>query len=147
MVTAFTIPADVLIKRLSVELKNNKIINPPQWSTWVKTGNFKEDKPLDEDWFYIRSAAVLRKIYIGGPVGIQGLRKRFGRKKNRGSKPNKASLSSGAILRHIIQQLEKGGLVEQVEKEGRKVSLQGIKFVDGLCKELKENYPELKAYI
>jgi small subunit ribosomal protein S19e len=147
LVTAFIIPSDTLIKRLALEFKTKKIITPPEWSAWVKTGHFKEDKPLQEDWFYIRSAAVLRKIYIRGPVGVQGLRKLFGTRKNRGSSPNKASFASGAVIRNIIQQLEKAGLVEPSTVEGRVVSIQGKKFVDTVCKDLKDSFPELKEYI
>lgn len=146
MVTAYTIPSDTLIKRLGVALKEKEIITPPTWSTWVKTGHFKEDKPLQEDWFYIRSAAVFRKIYIRGPIGIIELRKQFGNKKNRGSMPNKASLASGAVIRNIVQQLEKAGFVQSHDVEGRVITSSGKKFVDALCKELKENFPELKEY-
>ena len=146
MVTAFTIPSDTLIKRLAVELKEKNIITPPNWSAWVKTGHFKEDKPLQEDWFYVRSAAVFRKIYIRGPIGIVALRKQFGSKKNRGSMPNKASLASGAVIRNIVQQLEKAGFVQTHAVEGKIITSEGKKFVDGLCKELKELFPELKEY-
>ncbi len=146
MVTAFTIPSDSLIKRLANELKEKNIITAPKWSAWVKTGHFKEDKPLQEDWYFVRSAAVFRKIYIRGPIGIVALRKQFGSKKNRGSVPNKASLGSGAVIRNIVQQLEKAGFVQPHAVEGRVITIQGKKFIDSLCKELKENYPELKAY-
>ena len=146
MVTAYTIPSDTLIKRLAVELKEKSIITPPTWSTWVKTGHYKEDKPLQEDWFYIRSGAVFRKIYIRGPIGIQELRKQFGDHKNRGSMPNKASMASGAVIRNIVQQLEKAGFLESKGTEGRSVTSQGKKFVDGICKELKPTFPELKEY-
>ena len=146
MVTAYTIPSDTLIKKLAIELKEKSIITPPEWSFWVKTSHFKEDKPLQEDWFYIRSAAIFRKIYIRGPVGVQSLRKLFGDKKNRGSKPNKASLSSGAIIRNVVQQLEKAGFLAPSAVEGRAVTSEGKKFVDGICKELKNDFPELKEY-
>ena len=147
MVSAYVIPADALIKRLAKELEEKKIITNPEWSGWVKTGHFKEDKPLEKDWFFIRSGAVLRKMYMSEPIGVQALRKKFGRNKNRGSKPNKAALASGAIIRLIVQQLESSGLIEKTESNGRKLSLNGKKFVDTICKELKSNYPELKAYI
>lgn len=146
MVTAYTIPSDTLIKRLAIELKDKSIITPPEWAAWVKTGHFKEDKPLQEDWFFIRSAAVFRKIYIHGPVGIQRLRKLFGDNKNRGSMPDKASMASGAVIRNIVQQLQKAGFLENSDVEGRILTSQGKKFVDGICKELKNDYAELKEY-
>ena len=149
MVSAYVIPVDTLIKRLALELETKNIITPPEWSVWVKTGHFKEDKPNDhKKWFYVRSAAVLRKIYTSEPIGVQNLRKKFGKNKNRGSKPDKTSLSSGAIIRLIVQQLETAGLIEKTENQGRKLTSNGKKFVDMLCKEIKEaNYPELKHYV
>jgi small subunit ribosomal protein S19e len=151
MVSAFIIPADDLIKKLAQELKEQNIISPPSYAAWVKTGHFKEDKPLDTDWFYIRSAAVLRKIYIhsatNGAIGIQSLRKKFGRNKNRGSKPDKASRASGSVIRVIVQQLESKGFIEKTETDGRQMSKSGLLFVDNICKGLKEKFPELKAYI
>jgi len=147
LVTAYTIPSDALIKKLAVVLKEKSIITPPDWAAWVKTGHFKEDKPLDnENWFYIRSAAVFRKIYIRGPIGIQELRKQFGSRKNRGSMPNKASLASGAVIRNIVQQFEKAGFLTTPAVEGRIITSEGKKFVDAVCKELKNDFPELKEY-
>ena len=75
MVSAFTVPAEILIKRIAVEFKEQSIIIPPDWSNYVKTGHFKENMPNQADWFYTRSASVLRKIYFNGPIGIQKLRK------------------------------------------------------------------------
>ena len=60
--------------------------------------------------------------------------------------PNKASLASGAVIRNIVQQLEKSGFIQPHAVEGRVITSQGKKFVDGLCKELKEGFPELKEY-
>jgi small subunit ribosomal protein S19e len=150
MVSAYIVPVEDLIHRIATEFKNKNIITPPEWASWVKTGHFKEDKPIDvQNWFYIRSAAVLRKIYVTGPIGVQKLRKKFGRNKNRGSKPNKASLSSGAIIRSIVQQLESAGLIEKTDdNQGRRMTTNGMKFVDTICKEIKEsNYPKLKQYV
>ena len=146
MVTAYTIPSDGLIKWLAIELKEKNIISPLEWAAWVKTGHFKEDKPLQEDWFYVRSSAVFRKIYVRGPIGIQELRKQFGSKKNRGSMPNKASLSSGAVIRNIVKQLEKAGFLTPSAVEGRVLTSECKKFIDLICKDLKNNYPELKEY-
>ena len=76
------------IDAIKEELKNNDKIRPPEWSKFVKTGVNVERMPTQEDWWYIRSAAILRKIHMNGPVGVQRLRTAFGGKKRRGHKPH-----------------------------------------------------------
>ncbi|HII79102.1 MAG TPA: 40S ribosomal protein S19, partial [Methanosarcina sp.] len=51
----------------------------------VKTGVHKELPPINDDWWYIRCAAVLRKIYTDGPIGTERLRSVYGGKKDNGS--------------------------------------------------------------
>jgi len=50
----------------------------PEWSNLVKTSKHKELAPVDADWYYIRCAAVLRRIYIRGKIGTTGIAKRYG---------------------------------------------------------------------
>jgi small subunit ribosomal protein S19e len=132
MTTAFDIPPDALIKRLGEELKKKPEMTPPAWAPFVKTGVHKELPPEDPDWWYIRSGAVLRRIYRDGPVGVQRLRSVYGGSKNRGAKPNKFRKGSGAILRKVLQQLEAAGLVEK-SKTGRSISPAGRAFVDDIA--------------
>lgn len=49
MTTVFDVPADLLIKKVAEEFKNNDKINSPAWSNFVKTGVHKERKPEDVD--------------------------------------------------------------------------------------------------
>lgn len=132
MTTAFDIPPDALIKKLGEELKKKPEITPPPWAPFVKTGVHKELPPEDPDWWYIRTGAVLRRIYRDGPVGVQRLRSVYGGSKNRGSRPNKFRKGSGAILRKVLQQLEAAGLVEK-SKTGRNISAAGRAFVDNVA--------------
>jgi len=146
MVNAFTLPPELLIARTAKELKEKSIINPPEWSHNVKTGYFKENIPDQSDWFYIRAAAVLRKIYSKGPIGIQKLRKEFGHKNNRGSRPSRSARASGAVLRNIVRQLEKNELIAIEESNGRKISSKGMSFLDAMALSIKDDLPELKRY-
>ena len=66
--------------------------------------------------WHIRAAAIARKIYLR-PAGIGALRRVFGCKKDGNSRPGKASLASGAILRSCVQQLEAMKIVEK-DKNG-----------------------------
>ena len=76
------------------------------------------------------------------------MRKLFGGRKNRGSKPEKTFPGSGAIIRRAFQQLEKAGYVTMVEGAGggRVVSPKGRSFVDNTAYKIKQQIPELAQY-
>jgi len=143
MTTPFDVDANLLIERLAEKLRSdenesgNKNIKPPEWAGYVKTGAQKEKLPVQKDWWYIRSAAVLRKLYVRGPLGVERLRAEYGGAKRRGCKPQKATKGSGAVIREILQQLESAGLVSKVEKEGRALTPKGRALLDSVAYELK----------
>ena len=60
MTTVFDIPANDLINKVAEELRNVSEIQAPEWAEFVKTGVHKQMPPENPDWWYIRSAAVLR---------------------------------------------------------------------------------------
>lgn len=125
-----------LINQVASELKKQKIVEPAEWANFVKTGHHKERLPDDQDWWYFRSAAILRSIAKLGPVGTQKLRTKFGGKKNRGHKPEKCYKASGSIIRKILQQLEKAELVKQTERKGHKgrvLTPKGTSFMDKIA--------------
>ncbi len=136
MTTVYDLPTDMLIKGVSTKLKQNEYIKPPAWSLYVKTGKHREMPPESGDWWYVRCASLLRRIYINGPVGIERLRSVYGGKERRGSQPAKFSKGSGSISREALQQLEKAGFVKTT-KQGRVISPSGRKFLDGTAHELR----------
>jgi len=133
------VPIQKLIEKLSEELKKNESIKPPDWSKYVKTGVSEERPPLQKDWWFLRSAAVLRKIYINGPVGVQRLRTAFGGRRRRGHKGAHHKKAGGKIIRLIIQQLEKSGYIQKVDKpkKGRIVTSKGQGLLNKVSKEIK----------
>ncbi len=131
MATAYDVPGELLVEAMAEELK--KLIKMPKWAKFVKTGPHKERLPEREDWWYVRAAAVLRRIYLDGPVGLERLRTCFGGRKNRGVKPEHHYDAGGKIIRTILQQLEEAGLVEKVDKKGRVVTPKGRSFVDKIA--------------
>ncbi|HID26592.1 MAG TPA: 30S ribosomal protein S19e [Methanosarcinales archaeon] len=149
MTTVYDVPASELINKVAQELKNNKNITPPKWGLWVKTGIHKELPPKDSNWWYVRCASILRRIYIDGPVGISRLRTYYGGKERRGVIAPKFSRGSGSIIREALQQLEKAGYVLNLKK-GRAISPKGQSFLDNtahdLKKELIEKIPDLAKY-
>ncbi|MCH8907147.1 MAG: 30S ribosomal protein S19e [Candidatus Heimdallarchaeota archaeon] len=129
MTTAYDVSVIKLIDVMTKELKAMPEIVPPPWAPFVKTGVDKELPPENPDWWYVRASAVLRKIYVKGPLGTRRLKSYYGGKKNRGAKQEKARSGSGNIIRKILQQLEKARLVVTVPA-GRQITAKGMSFVD-----------------
>jgi small subunit ribosomal protein S19e len=129
MVTVREVPAEKLIEKLKEELKVVKEIQPTEWSRFAKSGTHKERPPQQTDFWYVRSASLLRKIYLDGPVGTERLRSYYGGRKKRGYKPAHFRKASGNVIRKILQQLEKAGFIEKAGK-GRKITSKGQKLLD-----------------
>ncbi|MBA3045367.1 MAG: 30S ribosomal protein S19e [Candidatus Thermoplasmatota archaeon] len=150
MTTAYDVPAEKLIASIAEELKKMEYIKPPEWSSLVKTGVHRERSPEKPDWWHTRVAAVLRKIYIYGPIGTEKLSAHFGGPVDKGSKPTHAWSGSRAIIRLALQQLELSGLVAPYKKLGRVVSPQGQKILDNtsyaIFKEMVKDNPKLAKY-
>ncbi len=113
---ALSVDPNRLIDIVAKELQGIPEIKPPAWSVFVKTGVYKERPPARKDWWHIRAAAILRTVARLGPVGTSKLRTRFGGKHSRGYKSERFAPGSGSIIRKILQQLEKAGLIKQAAK-------------------------------
>jgi len=128
------------IEACKEELKKIEQIKPPAWAQFVKTGAHKQFPPLQKDWWYTRTASILRRIYLNGPVGVERLRTYYGGRKDRGHKPERFKKSGGSIIRKSLQQLEAAGFIEKGKDKvkGRVISDKGKKFlrkiVDGVKK-------------
>ncbi|HNR25767.1 MAG TPA: 30S ribosomal protein S19e [Methanobacteriaceae archaeon] len=145
MTTVYDVPADSLISEVAKELSENKKITPPEWAAFVKTGVHKERRPDDADWWYVRCASLLRRVYMDGPVGINSLRTYYGGSKDRGTSPEKFRRGSGSIVRGALHQLEDAGLVEKVD-EGRRVTSEGRSFLDKASHQIKKDIPQAAKY-
>jgi small subunit ribosomal protein S19e len=130
VVTVKDVEADKFIKAFSQHLKRQGRFEIPKWADVVKTGKNKELPPLDPDWLYVRTAAMVRKIYIRKGMGVGAFRKVFGGQQRRGTCTNKASKGSGKIARYILQQLDEMGLVEKSEDGGRVITKEGQRELD-----------------
>ncbi len=137
MGTLYDKNSNAMIEKTATELVKMKALDKPEWAIFVKTGVFKERQPANENWWHMRAAALLRKIYMKGPIGVNKLRTLYGGRKNRGHKPEHYYKGSGKIIRVILQQLEKEGLIRQTAKgnhKGRVVTPKGKSFMDKLAK-------------
>ena len=148
MTTMYDVNAQELINKAAEELKKVPEIKAPSWAQFVKTGMHKERPPVNEDWWYLRSASVLRSVYRFGPVGVSKLRTKYGGKKNRGVKKEHFYKGSGNILRKALQQLEKAGLVKFAEKgvhKGRLITPKGKSFLDKIATKIHGAKPKHEA--
>jgi small subunit ribosomal protein S19e len=149
--TIYDVPADVLIDRMAGYFRNNvDKIRPPEWAAYVKTGSHVERTPQNPAWWYIRCASLFRKIYLNESIGVSRLRKEYGGRKRRGSKPAHFRKAGGSIIRHALQQLEAAGLVAKKDNKGRIITPQGRSLLDAMAaqikKELEREKPEIKKY-
>ena len=150
MTTPYDVPAKELINELAKKLRKDKFITMPEEIRYVKTGVDRENSPSNRDWWYVRCASILRKIYIKNAVGIERLRAEYGGKRDRGSKPYKARSGSGSIVRRAVNQLENAGYVAKIRGKGRIITSKGRSFLDNTSQEVQKNievyYPGLKKY-
>jgi len=149
--TVYDVPADRLIERVAEYLKNNvDAVKPPEWSLMVKTGSHVERPPQNEDWWYVRCASLLRKVYLRGPIGVARLRSMYGGRKDKGVRPEKSVDGGGAIIRKALQQLEEAGFIKTEGKKGRVITSKGRKLLDIIATEiyraLIREIPELAKY-
>jgi small subunit ribosomal protein S19e len=151
LTTPHDVPASKFIDRLARYLRENvDEVQPPAWASFAKTGYHVEKQPQDPFWWYTRSASVLRKVYVHGPIGLERLRADYGGRKNNGVKKSHAAKAGGSIVRKILQQLEAAGLVQTVRFQGRGMTPKGRKLLQevagDLHKEIVKSVPELKKY-
>jgi len=150
MTTVYDVPPQKLIELTASRLREFPEITEPAWASDVKTGTHVETQPVQEDWWFVRSAAVLRKVYLQGPIGTERLSAEFGGARDRRVKPYKAVKGSRSIVRNSLKQLEAAGLVAADKNRGRIVTPKGQSLLDNIArdvmKELASADPELSKY-
>lgn len=127
-----------LVSRLAAELKKSHKVKPPAWATYTKTGVAAERPPSQPDWWYSRSAALLRRVYMTGPVGTQRMRTALGGRRRHGHKPPSHAKAGGKVIRFMFQQLEADGFVVKTAKPrpGRIITPKGQRFVDRVASKM-----------
>src|SRR2546428_13854345 len=78
MTTAFDVPALPLLERIASHLASEGKVAAPDWAPFARTGVHTEKAPVRKDWWFLRAAAILRKVYILGPIGTSRLSAEFG---------------------------------------------------------------------
>ena len=152
MTTLYDAPAEDVIEALAETLTDEDAIEEPEWIEFVKTGHDRELPPEQEEFWARRSASLLRKVAIDGPVGVGALKTEYGNAKQGSNRyrvrPRHKTEGSGSIIRTALQQLEEAGYVETAEGEGRQVTSEGHSLLDDVATEVLEDLddPELSRY-
>ncbi len=136
MITVFDVNPNKLIHAVAQELEKDKKITPPAFTKFVKSGSHAELAPVQKNFWYIRCASILRQAYVRNKITLGGLRTHYG-----GAQKNVVHTAhhrdaGGAIIRNAFKQLETAGYLLK-EKDGRILSPQGRKFLDGVSAKLK----------
>lgn len=126
------VPASHYNAALAEKIKESGDFEAPPWIALVKSGSAKQRPSIDPDFWYKRAASILRQAYTREVVGVGRLRTRYGGRKNRGAKPAQFKKSGGKMIRMILQQAEKAGLLERAtgSRAGRKLTAQGRSFME-----------------
>lgn len=133
------VEAEKFIVSLADKLKTIPEFEQPKWAYFVKTSAAKE-RPPQEEWWHIRAASILRKIYLKGVIGVERLKGQYSSKKDRGAKPERVYKTSGKIIRTILQQAEKAGFIEKRDKDdnpGRQLSKKGLEIMNQVIQEVR----------
>lgn len=154
-ITVKDVAPEAFIKAYAEHLKKTQRITPPENSHFIKTGRFKDMAPYSEDWFYVRAAALARKISLRPELGVGSLKHIFGGKLRNGNANSHHASASGKVIRYALQQLEKAnvlmryndkrnrGLTHVPEAKGvllpRIVSPEGQKEINEIAKQVFRN--------
>ena len=126
--------------KLAEALKQIPEFEEPEWAKLVKSGPAKE-RPIDDlDFWFKRSASILKQIYKKNIVGVSRLRTKYGSKKNRGYAPEKFKKAGGKIIRTILQQSDAAGFTEiaktikgvKGKRPGRQLTQKGKEFLESI---------------
>ncbi len=139
MKTVYDVDPQRLIKETAESLEGQDSVEMPDWAQYVKSGVHNERPPRQDNWWFMRSAAILRKIYKEGPLGTERLRTMYGGKHRRGHQTEHFEKASGKVIRTILQQLEEAGLVRDTDGNGREITSDGQSFLDELSHSVAED--------
>ena len=142
MTTYLDVSSETLVESVANSLKELEALQPPEWAPYVKTAAHRERTPVQPDWWYLRSAALLRKIALKGPIGTQRLAKLYSGSRDRGSKPNRSMSGSRSIIRKSLQQLEQAELIETLMENkvcrGRMITPKGQALLDNCAYQMTQ---------
>jgi len=82
----------------------------------------------------VRSASIVRKIYLNGGIGVGALARWYGGVMSVKGRPEHFRPASRGLIRHILRNLQACSIVEETEKGGRRVTPEGQKELDTIAR-------------
>jgi small subunit ribosomal protein S19e len=134
----YDVKPEKFIEVLVSELEKMPEFQVPEWAAFVKTSSARVRPPMENKFWYKRAASILRQIFLKGVVGVGRLRTKYGGRKKRGVRPEKFRKAGGKIIRVILQQAEKAGLIEKViekakgKRAGRQLTKKGKEILNAI---------------
>eukprot|EP00768_Dysnectes_brevis_P000457 gnl/Dysnectes_brevis/109_a130_11433.p1 GENE.gnl/Dysnectes_brevis/109_a130_11433~~gnl/Dysnectes_brevis/109_a130_11433.p1 ORF type:complete len:144 (+),score=31.29 gnl/Dysnectes_brevis/109_a130_11433:33-464(+) len=133
------VPAELFVDAFAAQLKSEGAFKQPAYTEYAKTGACRDRVPESDDWYFVRAAAVLRRLYVRRNVGVGAFTKVFGTAYTTKCAPQHFKRSSSKVIRNILQQYEALGYVTQPRNgSGRVMTRKGQKIVDQFSKSLVE---------
>nr|AGH70204.1 40S ribosomal protein S19 [Placozoa sp. H4] len=127
------------VKAFAAFLKKSGKLNIPDHVDLAKTNISKELAPYDPDWYYIRAAAVARRIYLQGGQGVGRIRRKYGASKRRGSRPCHYSPGIGGVTRAVLRSLEGMKIIQKVaDANGRYITSTGQRDLDRIAAQVAQ---------
>ena len=79
------VKSEVFVAEFAKYLKRSGKIELPKYVDFAKTGHAKELSPYNPDWYYVRAAALARRVYTRPGTGVGGFRRvrKYKREKKR----------------------------------------------------------------
>lgn len=134
--TVKDVDQDKIVQGVAIFLKKSGKLKVPDNMDIVKTSKAKELGPNNVDWFYVRCASILRRMYHRSPIGVGGVKKIYGGRQRNGVCPSHYCRADGAVARRALQALEAINLIEKHAEGGRKLTSQGQRDLDRIASQI-----------
>jgi len=137
-ITVRDVPSAQFIQAFAEHLKKSGKIELPKYHDYAKTSVAKELPPQNPDWFYIRVAAVARRVYLRPGSGVGGLSRGFGSVNRKGVRPAFYEPANTGIIRHALQALERNNFIgKRKNKKGRYITSEGQRELDTVAGQIQ----------
>ena len=135
--TVHDVPANKWVKAMAQQFKREGKLMVPTCTEHLKTSHGRERAPQNNDWYYVRCAAVLRHVYLRPGNGYGGLAKAFANKKNKGTLPEATVKAATGPLHWACKSLEGLKLIAKGKAHGRVLTREGRKRADTVAFNVK----------
>ncbi|XP_055536012.1 40S ribosomal protein S19a isoform X1 [Wyeomyia smithii] len=135
-ITVKDVDQDKVVQGVALFLKKSGKLKVPDYIDLIKTAKYKELAPTDPDWFYVRCASILRRLYHQSPSGVGSITRIYGGRKRNGVRPSHFCRADGSAARKAVQALEQIKLIEKHPDGGRKLTSQGQRDLDRIAAQI-----------